>query len=275
MKRTIPATCVILAGSGCGQDEAGAPVTQPSSQEAGSDPADAAASAEATAAIEAQLAEVESALKRLPGLIGSVQADMRRHLNSAHVTAAQRNGVGPVRDSAHVEALVRAGRLVRLPDSTQWWVTRELDYSLPYVTPGTHATMEEIGRRFHARLEAGGLPPIRLDVTSVLRTGELQAQLRRGNRNASRTTSSHEFGTTIDIAYTSFLAPAEVHVPHPALPRAQVTEALDSLATEYANHLEGELGAVLQELLREGTALPLRERGQAVFHITVARDPAE
>jgi hypothetical protein len=273
MKRIILATCMILCGSGCGQDGSDIPVTEPASPhgDAGGNAARAATAAEAAAAMDAMLAEVETSLQRLPGLIGSIQVDMRRHLNSAHVAAAQRKGVGPVRDSAHVEALVRAGRLVQLPDSTTWWVTRELDYSLPYVTPGTRAALEEVGRRFHSRLEARGLPPIRFDITSVLRTGELQERLRRSNRNASRTTSSHEFGTTVDIAYTRFLAPAEVPLPHPALDRTQVAEALDSLATQYANHVEGELGAVLQELLREGTLLPLRERGQAVFHITVAR----
>jgi hypothetical protein len=43
-------------------------------------------------------------------------------------------------------------------------------------------------------------------------------------------------------------------------------------ATLYAPHVEGELGAVLQQLERGGMVLPLRERGQPVYHVTVARD---
>lgn len=210
---------------------------------------------------EARLAEVESALGRLPGLIASIRQDMRRHLNAAHVAAAQRNGVGPVRDAAHLTALMDAGRIVELQDSTPYWVVRELDRSRPYVTPGTGRALEEIGRRFQARLDERGLPPFRFEITSALRTGEQQAELRRRNRNASRTTSSHEFGTTFDVAYLGFAAP--------------VTEPqLDSLAVEYAPHIEGELGAVLQAMQREGTLLTLRERSQPVFHITVGRDPS-
>jgi len=225
--------------------------------------------------LDAWLAETESGLERLPGLIGSIRADMRRYLNASHVAAARRAGVGPVRDSAHVARLQGSGALVQLPDSSEWWVLRELEQSLPYVTPRAKEVLEEIGRRFHARLEQHGLPPFRLDVTSVLRTGEQQAALRRGNANASRTTSSHQFGTTFDVAYLSFAAPQATQDP-PAGPldaglRAHATVQLDTLGTRYAPHLEGELGAVLQEMQREGTLMTLRERGQPVYHTTVRR----
>jgi hypothetical protein len=97
--------------------------------------------------------------------------------------------------------------LIALPDSSEWWVLRELDRSLPYVTPHTREILEELGRRFHARLHEHGLPLFRFDITSVLRTEEQQEALRRRNRNASCITSSHEFGTTFDIAYLNFAAP--------------------------------------------------------------------
>lgn len=215
-------------------------------------------------------------MKKLPGLIGSIRRDMRRYLNEAHVTAGRSSGVGPVRDSAHVASLMSSGALVQLPDSSRWWVLRELDLSLPYVTPGTHDVLEEIGRRFHARLEARGLPLFRFDMTSVLRTGAQQDELRRRNRNASGTTSSHEFGTTFDIAYLNFRAPQVVEDPSAgrldARLRAYATMRLDSLGRRYAPHLEGELGAVLQEMQREGMLMTLRERSQPVFHTTVVRD---
>ena len=245
-------------------------------------PLDAAAEARARAILEERLAEIDTTAQRLPGLIASIRRDMRRHLNDAHVAAARRNGVGPVRDSAHVAALVGAGDLVRLPDSTRWWVLRDLNSSLPYVTPGTRAALEDIGRRFHARLDERGLPPFRLDVTSVLRTGQQQAALRRRNANAAETTSSHQFGTTLDVAYLSFAAPetldhASLTPPPPreltSPLRRDLTTWLDTLATRRAPHLEGELGFVLQQLQRDGVVLPLRERSQPVFHITIADDP--
>lgn len=287
------AACVLLGGAAGCQAEGDASATRPSgTQTSGTQPADTApvdpaTAARVRAALDARLAEVDTTVRRLPGLIASIRRDMRRHLNADHVVAAQRYGVGPVRDSTHVEALVRAGRLVRLPESARWWVVRELDQSLPYVTPGTMAALEEIGRRFHDRLEQRGLPPFRFEVTSALRTGEQQAALRRRNRNASGTTSSHEFGTTVDIAYLGFSAPQDLEQrswaqlwpggrapadPLVAQLRAQALLRLDSLATRYANHIEGELGAVLQELQREGVVWPLRERGQPVYHTTLAGD---
>jgi hypothetical protein len=246
---------------------------------------DAAAEARSRAAMEERLDEIEATVQRLPGLIGSIRQDMRRHLNATHVAAARRNGVGPVRDSAHLESLVARGALVQLPESTPWWVLRDLNYSLPYVTPGTKAALEEVGRRFHERLDERGLPPFRLDITSVLRTSQQHSALQRRNRNASATTSSHEFGTTLDIAYLNFAAPQSLDHPSLAMEldeldeqlstplREEMTTRLDSLGTDYAPHLEGELGAVLQQLKRDEIVLPLRERGQPVYHITVARNP--
>jgi hypothetical protein len=285
------AACCIVAGAlvGCSAGDGGTDVQgthaadvadthAAGALEATTDPA---VEARVRASLDERLAEIEAAVQRRPGLIASIRQDMRRHLNAAHVAAARRNGVGPVRDSAHLARLVGRGDLVQLPDSTHWWVVRELDGSMPYVTPGTQAALEEIGRRFHARLDGHGLPPFRLDITSILRTGQQQSALRRRNPNASATTSSHEFGTTLDIAYLSFLAPetldheslapgADQRLSGPL--RADLITRLDSLGTRYAPHLEGELGAVLQQLQRDGMVLALRERSQPVYHITVARD---
>ena len=245
-------------------------------------PPDAVVEARSRAALEERLAEIETIVQRLPGLIGSIRQDMRLHLNATHVAAARSNGVGPVRDSAHLSTLIGRGALVQLPESTDYWVLRDLNHSLPYVTPGTQAALEEVGRRFHARLDEHGLPPFRLDITSVLRTSEQQSELQRRNPNAADTTSSHEFGTTLDIAYLSFAAPQSLDHPSLATPpgnqvspslRTEMTARLDSLGTLHAPHLEGELGAVLQQLESDGIVLPLRERGQPVYHITVARDP--
>ena len=284
----IAATAALIGCGGGGTETratggvATAPQTTAATDVASTEPFDAETEARSRAELEQRVAEIESKVQRLPGLIGSIRQDMRVHLNATHVAAAHRNGVGPVRDRAHLARLVERGRLVQLPESTLWWVLRDLDHSRPYVTPGTRAALEEVGRRFHARLGEQGLPPFRLDVTSVLRTSDQQSALQRRNANAADTTSSHEFGTTLDIAYLSFAAPQSLDHPSlvtergpPVSPslRAEITSRLDSLGTLHAPHLEGELGAVLQQLEREGMVLPLRERGQPVYHITVARDP--
>lgn len=239
----------------------------------------------ASALLEEELATVESRLDSLPGLILSVRRTLRRHLNSAHVARARGLGIAPPRDTAAIMALVDAGKLVRLPDSTRHWVVRELDQSLPYVTPDKLAALEELGDRFHARLDRAGLPPFRFEISSALRTGDLQQVLRTRNRNATRARSSHEFGTTVDIAYNEFSPPpmAEWAPWRSALSgegeaveglrrrlRATAEARLDSLGSTYSDHLKGELGAALKAMQAEGRLWPLYERGQPVFHTTLA-----
>ncbi|NIQ58304.1 MAG: hypothetical protein GWN71_34715, partial [Gammaproteobacteria bacterium] len=85
-----------------------------------------------------------------------------------------------------------------------------LDASAPYVTPGTHALLERLGVAFQERLTAMGLPAYRLEISSVLRTAADQAALRGRNVNATAGTSAHEFGTTVDLAYAGYAAPAEM-----------------------------------------------------------------
>ena len=239
----------------------------------------------ASALLEEELATVESRLDSLPGLILSVRRTLRRHLNDDHVARARALGVRPVRDTAAIARLIEAGELVRLPDTTRHWVVRELDQSLPYVTPDKLAALEELGDRFHARLTRAGLPPFRFEITSALRTGDLQQLLRARNRNASRSRSSHEFGTTVDIAYHEFSppSPAEWSPWRTAVAGdgeaeerlrqrldAAAVARLDSLGNAYSDHLKGELGAVLKVMQTEGRLWPLYERSQPVFHTTLA-----
>ncbi|MBR9989066.1 MAG: hypothetical protein KFH98_04875 [Gemmatimonadetes bacterium] len=246
---------------------------------------DPVAEREATARMESELATVEQQLDSLPGLILSVRRTLRRHLNEEHIARARALGVPPVADTATIARHVSAGSLVRLPDSTRHWVVRELDQSLPYVTPDKLAALEELGDRFHERLNDAGLPPFRFEISSALRTGALQQELRARNRNASQTESSHEFGTTIDIAYNEFAPPSfESWAPWRSAVtgdgdadqrlRARIDAIaamrLDSLGNTYSDHLKGELGAVLKVMQDEGRLWPLYERSQPVFHTTLA-----
>lgn len=245
---------------------------------------------EAAERMKADLTAVEFRLDSLPGLILSVRRTLRRHLNDEHIERARALGVASVDDTAAIHRLVDAGRLVLLPDSTPHWVVRELDQSLPYVTPDKLTALEELGDRFHARLTDAGLPPFRFEISSALRTGDLHELLRARNANASRKESSHEFGTTVDIAYNEFSAPTadgweswrraassdsaasandaddRLHSRLDAI----ATAHLDSLGNTYSDHLKGELGAVLHVMQNEGRLWPLYERSQPVFHTTLA-----
>jgi hypothetical protein len=160
-----------------------------------------------------------------------------------------------------------------------YWYVRELDYSSPLVTPDVVALLEEIGTRFHDRIADYGLPPLRLEVTSVLRTAADQQRLRRVNPNAARGESTHQFGTTIDIAYSSFRAPHDPQVMletrgdawlDPHLRRIEALAA-ETGAARMSRELQAILGHVLREMQNEGKVMVTMEVRQPVYHMTVAR----
>ena len=216
---------------------------------------------------------IDSMLRRVPYLSRQERSQLRRDLNDAQVERARQIGVEVV---AEIAPLVHGGRLVRLPDTTKYWIIRELDYSEPYVTPDALVMLMEIGRRFHARLDSLGVARYRLDVTSLLRTPEKQAQLRRRNSNAARDESAHQFGTTVDISYRRFAAPVDP-LPIPAHPSIMQQARLmhDSLLVDTGRvrglELRAVLGRVLRSMQQEGKLLVRMERRQPVYHITVAR----
>lgn len=252
-----------------------------------------AAESQVLPVVEANLDSVEAVLDEQPGLIASTRGELREYLNPEQVAMARQLGVEPVEDTAHIARLVRQGALVVLEDSTRYWQVRELTHSLPYVTPATHTMLVELGQRFHARLDSLGLPPFRFEISSVLRTAQLQASLRQGNPNASRTTSSHEFGTTVDVAYNSFAPPADLALMEhgdvvrqvslePPLRerlvdrvRQYVTGEVTALGEDHAAALKGVLGEVLREMQDDGWVRALVERAQPVYHMTVAPNAAE
>ncbi|MEM6647190.1 MAG: DUF5715 family protein [Bacteroidota bacterium] len=211
-------------------------------------------------------------------LLRASQESQMRHQGRAHMVHARRLGITPDADGVQIDNLLATGELVPIVKDTTYWIVRDLDHSVPYVVPSKKAMLVELGQRFHARLAADGLPPIRFELTSLLRTAETQAALRQVNSNAARGRSAHEFGTTVDIAYSSFAAPAEAYRPDlsPAdrwlAPYLQQMAATITEATvaKYSREVQALLGEVLLDMQREGKVVVLLERRQPVYHITVA-----
>lgn len=193
---------------------------------------------------------------------------LKRDVNEAQIARARQLGI---RQPADPERELAAGRLVELPDSTEYWVLRNLRFSVPYVTPSTRLAVVEIAQRFQHHLDSLGVPRFRLVITSALRTPEKQAQLRRVNSNASRIESAHEFGTTIDISYRRFAAPSDAAL----FDADSIRTAIDSVLVKTALHrgieLQAILGRVISDMQREGKLMVMMERRQPVYHMTVAR----
>jgi hypothetical protein len=238
------------------------------------------------AALERELGRIQQAadtadrmLHPLPLLRPAQEAALRRYTNAQQLQPARALGIPPGTSGSEVERLAGTGRLIRLADSTRHWVVRELDYSVPYLVPDAEALLQEIGERFHARLSALGLPAFRLEVTSVLRDASSHAALRRVNPNAAAGESTHQFGTTFDLAYNAFAAPASPLVS-PSAPEAPWLERhllrigdrfAETVAARRSAELQAILGEVLLEMQGEGKVMVTLERLQPVYHMTVAR----
>ncbi len=227
--------------------------------------------------IDARVDSLDALLKPVALLRPDEEAALRRYLSAEHTRSARRLGVTPGRSSRELDSLAVSGELARLPDSTGLFVVRRLDHSLPLLTPRAAALLGEIATRFQARLGTMGLPPLRLEVTSALRSEADQSALRGSNPNAARGTSAHEYGTTFDIAYSAFAAPARPVVAVEARDGPEVARFLDRYAAVAADALGGrrsyELEAILGRLLRtmqdEGKVMVTRETLEPVFHLTV------
>lgn len=230
------------------------------------------------ARIDSAARHVDSIFQPLPLLGAGEEASLRRFLNAQQLGRARALGVERGLPDARLRALEDEGTLVRLVDG-ELWVVREMDHAEPLVVPGVRALLAEIGERFQRRLAAQGAPPYRIEVSSALRTAADQAALRRVNPNAALGESTHEYGTTVDVLYSAFAAPAEPFVAietsgeaaaEPFLRRYAELSA-ERVAGRRALELKAILGRVLIELQREGRVMVTLERQQPVFHLTLAR----
>lgn len=275
---TMPCLAGLVALSACGGggDDAGLAAAEAPRAQAAASPAPppppppppppmtAADSAALRARLAARGDSVRAAFGRARALGAREVAELRQDKNAEQIATAQRLGIR-VGGEGNRERLVREGRLVALGDSTAWWILRGMDHSVPYVTPDARAMLEQLGRRFHARLDGLGLPRYRMKVTSALRTDETQAELRRINSYASQTVSAHEFGTTVDVSHERFAAPA-------GLAGGELeAELLDDVGKEHAKVLQAELGRALAGMRDAGALHVMMENKQPVYHMTVAR----
>lgn len=167
-------------------------------------------------------------------------------LNDEHLEAARKIGV-----AAHdVDNILEDDILekVVLLDDEEAYMVDKLTHSVPYLVPRAAELLSEIGRSFQDSLVAHHLPPYKLIVTSVLRTGKDVKKLGRRNINASKK-SAHCYATTFDITYKRFHALSDD----------------DDVAQI---KLKLVLGEVLRDLKKQGRCLVKHEVKQACFHIT-------
>ena len=171
--------------------------------------------------------------------------------NAVQLVAAQQWGVKPVANRADAEA--RKKELVYVASSPYYHVD-PLRQSIPYLVPRAAVLLQDIGQAFFDSLYIKGVPLHRLIVTSVLRTQEDVARLRRFNGNATEN-SCHLYGTTFDICYNRYETVEPPEGPH--------RRAVGSDTLKYV------LSEVLRDMRQQGRCFIKYEVKQGCFHMTV------
>lgn len=171
-------------------------------------------------------------------------------LNDAHLAAAKKNGVKPLKNREAAEKL--GGKVVEIKSGKLYQVD-SLTHSIPFLVPKASALLDSIGANFLDSLESKGLNPNQVIVTSVLRTQDDVKRLGKRNVNASQN-SAHVYGTTFDITYKRFF---KVEDPD-GRPMQDVR----------ADTLKLVLSEVLRDLKKKEKCYIKYELKQACFHIT-------
>lgn len=171
--------------------------------------------------------------------------------NSVQLIAANRWGVKPVKN--RLDAEERKDELVFI-DCSPYYYIDPLHSSIPYLVPRAAILLQDIGQAFFDSLQVKGVPLHRFIVTSVLRTQEDVAKLRRHNGNATEN-SCHLYGTTIDICYNRYKTVEDPDGPS----RRQVRN----------DSLKFILSEVLNDMRQQNRCFIKYEVKQGCFHMTV------
>lgn len=171
-------------------------------------------------------------------------------LNDVHLKVAETFGISPITSREEAERL--RDELVHITNNEHYAVD-SLTHSIPYLVPRASALLDAIGVNFLDSLQAKGLNPNHILVTSVLRTKDDVKRLRRRNGNASEN-SCHFYGTTFDISWKRF--------------RKVEDEDGRPLQDVGADTLKLVLAEVLRDIRQADRCYIKYELKQGCFHIT-------
>lgn len=201
---------------------------------------------------------------------------LRLFLNDRHLQAAAAAGLAPIADESALKAHLSAGRLVPLEQGEGERLYFFYNLRKPYrsATPAALRGLRLITERFQRTIAAlhGGLPPVKIAISSAVRPVEYQRNLAAVNANAA-VTSTHATGVSFDIFYDAYF----VALPAPA--------TKEGLSAGIIGTLRGKLGFLLGDALRrqfravlaqtlielqdEGALYAILESRQRCYHVTI------
>lgn len=168
--------------------------------------------------------------------------------NKYQLVHAWRAGIRPIETPAHAFYTVRP--IVKVTGIPGVWRVDSLTHSVPYLVPEAKLLIDDIGTEWNRRLKQKGMMPMEFRVSSLLRTKASVKRLRRVNGNAV-SQSTHQYGTTFDITYSSFMQPGS-----------------DTIAAGDGRYKEV-LAEILYDMRAANRCMVKYERKSPCFHITV------
>lgn len=187
----------------------------------------------------------------LRGRLASSYALVFNDSNKYQLVHAWRAGIRPIEAPAHAYYTVRP--IVKVTGVPGVWRLDSLTHSVPYLVPEAARLIDDIGKEWRTRLRQRGLPLMEFRVSSLLRTQSSVKRLRRVNRNAV-SMSTHQYGTTFDITYSSFMQPGT-----------------DTVATNDPRYKQI-LAEILYDMRAANRCMVKYERKSPCFHITTIVD---
>jgi len=178
---------------------------------------------------------------------GSYNRDFQ-DLNDLHLAEAQRLGIKPASTREEAETLKKQMTEVK---TDEYIDLKDLKHSFPYLIPSAARLLEDIGRAFQDTLTNLNASLYKIQITSVTRTINDVADLKRKNGNSSEN-SAHRYGTTFDVSWAHYTK----------------LDEKDTLNIDN-DHLKMVLAMVLRDMRNANRCYVKHERKQGCFHITV------
>jgi len=194
---------------------------------------------------------------------------LRTYLLMDHLAVAEKIGLPALESKSQIQEYLQAGRLVAARESEE---ANYHYYNVPaefrYLTPKSRAGLELIADRFQANLKKryADHPPVRIAVSSILRTLDYQKDLQKKNANASFA-SSHSYGVSFDLFYDDYY----VKLPPPpfGVPEELRTRLGYLLGDSLMRQFRAVLMETLLELQEERKIYAILEKNQRCYHVTI------
>jgi hypothetical protein len=189
----------------------------------------------------------------------------------AHAAEVVKHGIAPLKNIDDINAEIKSGKLVPLDsDADKLFYFHNVRKEYRYLTPQGKAGLEFVAERFQQKLQAHkpGLPPVKLAVSSVIRTIDYQEKI-----FGRKFVSTHSYGGCFDIFFEDYF----VQLPVPDSTDA-AEEQIRKILHSRTGYLMGDalreqfhtvLMETLIELQREKKIYAFYEDDNRCYHITI------